>query len=85
MNFIVSCATRSVYKGQLFQRYGPIAALSYGPAYVDEVGILCDLNARYLQMTPLAVWLVGDLERRGASARERHDGAAHRRVREIVG
>lgn len=65
----------------------PIATLSYGPAYVDEVGILCDLNARYLGMTPLALAerLVGDLERRGAYARERHDRAAHRRVREMFG
>jgi len=28
------------YTGQQFERYGPIAALSYGLAYVDEVGIL---------------------------------------------
>jgi glyoxylase-like metal-dependent hydrolase (beta-lactamase superfamily II) len=47
----------------------PLASL---PRYVGEVGILRDLNERYLRMTPsaLAQWLVRDLERAGAVACE---------------
>lgn len=41
------------------------------PAYVQRVGILRDLNERYLRMTPqaLAEWLTGDLLRAGAIVR----------------
>lgn len=47
----------------------PLADL---PSYVAGVGVLRDLNERYLRMTPsaLAQWLVRDLERVGAVACE---------------
>jgi glyoxylase-like metal-dependent hydrolase (beta-lactamase superfamily II) len=47
-------------------------ALEDLPAYVTEVGLLADINARFLNMAPqaLADWLVSDLERAGALRRE---------------
>jgi glyoxylase-like metal-dependent hydrolase (beta-lactamase superfamily II) len=50
-------------------------ALAELPAYVERVGILRDLNRRYLAMTPerYAEWLVHELER--ARAIHRVDGA----------
>jgi glyoxylase-like metal-dependent hydrolase (beta-lactamase superfamily II) len=45
------------------------------PRYCEEVGLLRELNARHLHMTPqrLAGWLVADLERARAVAREGGD------------
>ena len=45
------------------------------PRYCDEVGLLRELNARHLHMTPeaLAEWLVADLVRARAIAREGGD------------
>jgi len=41
------------------------------PRYCEQVGILRELNARYLRLTPqgLAAWLLADLERANALAR----------------
>jgi glyoxylase-like metal-dependent hydrolase (beta-lactamase superfamily II) len=56
----------------LEKRRLPLARL---PRYVEEVGILRELNARHLHLTPeaLAEWLVADLERSGAIRREGTD------------
>jgi len=50
-------------------------ALADLPGYLAGVGLLTDINARFLQLAPqaLADWLVTDLERAGALKRE--DGA----------
>lgn len=56
----------------LEKRRLPLAGL---PQYVEEVGLIRELNARHLHLTPaaLAEWLVADLERSGAIGREGGD------------
>jgi glyoxylase-like metal-dependent hydrolase (beta-lactamase superfamily II) len=56
----------------LDKRRLPVARL---PQYVQDVGLIVELNARHLHMTPeaLAAWLVADLERAGAIGRDGDD------------
>jgi hypothetical protein len=50
-------------------------ALAHLPRYVEEVGLLRELNARHLHLAPAALseWLVADLERSGTIARDGDD------------
>jgi glyoxylase-like metal-dependent hydrolase (beta-lactamase superfamily II) len=49
--------------------------LTHLPQYVQDVGLIRELNARHLHLTPaaLAEWLVADLSRSGAIGREGDD------------
>jgi glyoxylase-like metal-dependent hydrolase (beta-lactamase superfamily II) len=66
------CAKAMIVFALLEKRRLPVAEL---PRYCAEVGILRELNARHLRMSPqaLAEWLVADLERARAIAREGGD------------
>jgi glyoxylase-like metal-dependent hydrolase (beta-lactamase superfamily II) len=56
----------------LEKRRLPLARL---PRYVEEVGLLRELNARHLHLAPAALseWLVADLERSGTIGRDGDD------------
>jgi hypothetical protein len=56
----------------LDKRRLPLAGL---PQYVQDVGMIRELNERHLHMAPqaLAEWLVTDLERAGAIGRDGGD------------
>jgi glyoxylase-like metal-dependent hydrolase (beta-lactamase superfamily II) len=56
----------------LDKRRLPLARL---PRYVEEVGLLRELNARHLHLAPAALseWLVADLERSGTIGRDGDD------------
>jgi glyoxylase-like metal-dependent hydrolase (beta-lactamase superfamily II) len=66
------CAKVMLVFALLDKRRMPIAAV---PAYCEQVGILRHLNQEFLRMTPQAFadWLVADLERARAIAREDGD------------
>jgi glyoxylase-like metal-dependent hydrolase (beta-lactamase superfamily II) len=66
------CAKVMLVFALLEKRRMPVAAL---PGYCAEVGILRHLNREFLGMTPgaLAEWLVSELERARAIARENGD------------
>jgi len=66
------CAKAMVVFALLEKRRLPVVAL---PRYCEEVGILRELNERHLRMAPAvyAAWLVADLVRAKAIAREGDD------------
>jgi glyoxylase-like metal-dependent hydrolase (beta-lactamase superfamily II) len=65
-------ATVMIVFALLDKRRLPLARL---PQYVQDVGLIRELNERHLRMTPVALaeWLVADLERSGAIGREDGD------------